>query len=71
MNKLTVEKAIRKRFNLSETEFYLSKAEGSWYFVGTATENFQEACAFAVSINQYSLDMWIEIFASKLEELQY
>jgi hypothetical protein len=62
LTKTTIEKAIRKEFNFSESDFCLSKASGTWYWSGDKVVDFEEACTFNVSLNQISLKQWVDSF---------
>jgi hypothetical protein len=62
LTKAQIENAIRKKFNFSEDDFRLSKAEGSWYWSGDKVNHFDECCTFNTTLTSITLAQWIDNF---------
>jgi hypothetical protein len=62
VTKAVIEKAIRKKFNLSKSDFSLHKDLGSWYWGGDVVVDFEETCTFNISLNQITLQQWVDSF---------
>ena len=62
LTKAQIEKAIRIKFDFSDEDFWLSKAEGSWYWGGDKVVDFEESCTFNTRLSDLTLEQWVKSF---------
>ena len=68
MKRADIERAVEIAHSFEKGTIKLSKSGGFWYWSGEHTHGFSEACTFSTTLNDMSVEQWVEDFQLKREQ---